>query len=549
MRIGERAAAGLHWLSLHPLLSLTLVLAAQVLPSLDVKDVWMPDEARHAAVFRNLWEGGHWLVLHLGDAAYADKPPVYFWLLAGLAWLTGSTGPALFMLAAALSAWGLLAVMVHAGWRLGVEPRTVLLAGLILLTNWFFIERAHQPRMDLLFSAFILLAEAALFRATTGADPASLRLAPMLAAGLAMGAATLTKGPLGIAMPLAALALYLIWQRRTRSLASPAMAACLAVVAGIGLAYLAGVIATEGWAFVRTVAVDQLWTRAVASVDLSEPAYAYLPMLAVALLPWTPALIWALLRKARTLGWASFWPPVAQGDSARGYLYACVIGPLAVISAMDYKIAFLLVPLLAPLALILATEITDLPDRDRRWLFAGITAVLALAAALAPFAPALTLWPAHVTGAPLVAGGLAVTAGLALSAHRRGALRFGVMLALGVTLTLLPLYRITMQGLNGVMSPRALATVIAEHAAKGHAVAEYDPAYTGHFDYHAGVILTALRAPAALAAFGQKPCGLVVMRARLQADWATPPALTIAAEAQLDTATYRVLVWGDETCR
>ena len=187
MRIGERAAAGLHWLSLHPLLSLTLVLAAQVLPSLDVKDVWMPDEARHAAVFRNLWEGGHWLVLHLGDAAYADKPPVYFWLLAGLAWLTGSTGPALFMLAAALSGWGLLAVMVHAGWRLGVEPRTVLLAGLILLTNWFFIERAHQPRMDLLFSAFILLAEAALFRATTGADPASLRLAPMLAAGLAMG--------------------------------------------------------------------------------------------------------------------------------------------------------------------------------------------------------------------------------------------------------------------------------------------------------------------------------------------------------------------------
>lgn len=548
MQIRVRTAAALNWLSLHPLLTLTLVLAAQVLPYFGVKDVWMPDEARHAAVFRNLWEGGHWLVLHLGDAAYADKPPVYFWLLAGLAWLTGSTGPALFMLAAAISAWVLLAVMVHAGWRLGLGPRTVLLAGLVLLTNWFFIERAHQPRMDLLFAAFILLAEAALFRATTGANPARLRLAPMLAAGLAMGAAMLTKGPLGVAMPLVALALYLIWQRRARSLASGGMAGCLAVVSGIGLIYLAGVIATEGWAFVRTVAVDQLWTRAVASVDLSEPVYAYLPMLAIALLPWTPVLIWALARKVRALGWAIFWPPVAQADNARGYIYACVIGPLAVISAMDYKIAFLLVPLLAPLALILATEVEALPDRDRRWLFASVAAVLALAAAVAPFAPALTLWPEHVKGAPLVAGGLAVTAGLAVWAHRASALRFAVVLALGVTLTLLPLYRITMQGLNAVMSPRALAEVVADHAAKGYAVAEYDPAYTGHFDYHAGVILTALRTPADLEAFGQKPCGLVVMRARLQTDWAAPPAVTIAAQVQLDAATYRVLVWG-ENCR
>ncbi len=41
---------------------------------------------------------------------------------------------------------------------MGFAPRVVLLAGLVLLTNWFFIARAHQPRMDLLFAAFILTA-------------------------------------------------------------------------------------------------------------------------------------------------------------------------------------------------------------------------------------------------------------------------------------------------------------------------------------------------------------------------------------------------------
>lgn len=127
---GRIAAAG-RWLCRHPLLCLTLLLLAQVLPSLAVKDVWLPDEVGHAAVFRNLWERGHWLVLYLGESAYGDKPPVYFWLLAGIAAavsLTGGdpVGPAVFMLAAAVSAWAVLAALVQAGQRMGSGPRKVL---------------------------------------------------------------------------------------------------------------------------------------------------------------------------------------------------------------------------------------------------------------------------------------------------------------------------------------------------------------------------------------------------------------------------------------
>lgn len=72
----HRLSRAVRWVCLHPLLCLTLILLAQVIPSLAVKDVWMPVEVRHAAVFTNLWQNGHRLVLHLGDAAYADKPPV-----------------------------------------------------------------------------------------------------------------------------------------------------------------------------------------------------------------------------------------------------------------------------------------------------------------------------------------------------------------------------------------------------------------------------------------------------------------------------------------
>lgn len=148
------------------------------------------------------------------------------------------------MVAAAISALLLLlAALAQAGRRMGFDPRVVLLAGLVLLTNWFFIARAHQPRMDLLFAAFILTAQTALFRAT---QAERLLPRPMAMAGLAMGMAALTKGPLGVALPLAGFALFLLRQRRGWLLVSREAGLAGAVVLALAFAYLAGVVAVEG---------------------------------------------------------------------------------------------------------------------------------------------------------------------------------------------------------------------------------------------------------------------------------------------------------------
>lgn len=156
----------------------------------------------------------------------------------------GTVQPFVFMVAAAISALLLLlAALAQAGRRMGFDPRVVLLAGLVLLTNWFFIARAHQPRMDLLFAAFILTAQTALFRAT---QAERLLPRPMAMAGLAMGMAALTKGPLGVALPLAGFALFLLRQRRGWLLVSREAGLAGAVVLALAFAYLAGVVAVEG---------------------------------------------------------------------------------------------------------------------------------------------------------------------------------------------------------------------------------------------------------------------------------------------------------------
>lgn len=164
--------------------------------------------------------------------------------MAAIVSVFGTVQPFVFMVAAAISALLLLlAALAQAGRRMGFDPRVVLLAGLVLLTNWFFIARAHQPRMDLLFAAFILTAQTALFRAT---QAERLLPRPMAMAGLAMGMAALTKGPLGVALPLAGFALFLLRQRRGWLLVSREAGLAGAVVLALAFAYLAGVVAVEG---------------------------------------------------------------------------------------------------------------------------------------------------------------------------------------------------------------------------------------------------------------------------------------------------------------
>ena len=71
-----------------PLVALGAMLAAALLllPGLGATDLWAPDEPRYAQVaeeLRSLRHGAAGLVLlHLNDAVYNQKPPLYFWLAA-----------------------------------------------------------------------------------------------------------------------------------------------------------------------------------------------------------------------------------------------------------------------------------------------------------------------------------------------------------------------------------------------------------------------------------------------------------------------------------
>src|SRR3954469_18284267 len=57
---------------------------------LGMRDPWPADEPRFALVAQDMLRSGDWLIPRVGGDLYADKPPVFFWLLAASMALTGS---------------------------------------------------------------------------------------------------------------------------------------------------------------------------------------------------------------------------------------------------------------------------------------------------------------------------------------------------------------------------------------------------------------------------------------------------------------------------
>lgn len=530
--------------SRHPFGIATILLLVLTVPTLGLRDLWLPDETRHAAVLQNMVDKGHWLVLYLGNTFYADKPPVFFWLAALIAIVSGSTAPFVLIVATWLSALAFLAATIFAGRVYGFGRRTILLAVLLLFSNWFFIERVQAPRMDLLFAAFIALAHASLFLASerVGRDRLLWCLVGFGAASLSL----LTKGPVGPLLVFLTLIVFLARRQRLSLLLDRGFLTGMLLFVLVTAAYLAGVILSEGFAFVRAVMVDQTLTRAFAAIHLRNPFYYYLHKIPEVLLPWSIVL---LFLPWQNLANKSFWLRLVRPhpNEKNGFSY-CATGAivsLIAISSFQYKITFLLLTFYPQLVLLAAYAILRLARQKARYAQTTFAATLFVVSLVLPFAPTLTLWPDAVHGEGLVAAGLFVGSILLLTLRGAPSLRFAFAAVFAVFLAVLPLYVVTVPGLNAVMSPRAQAAVLAHEMRNGQPTFYIHPYRDGIYDYHAGAVVPYLRSLDDLRRrMSIHQTGVVAMPRPLWEAWTDPSIkFEIIDERRIDADIYVVVRW------
>src|SRR5579871_4709896 len=246
-----------------------------------------PDEGRNAEVAREMVASGRWGVPRFDGQPYLDKPALFFWAVA-TAFRVGGVGETTARLPSALAAVATVGLTFAIAHLLFGARRGVLAAG-IVATSPLVLVFARLVIFDMLLTALVTAALYCLLRARLGGAPA--RWLP--AAGAAMGLATLTKGPVGIAVPL------LVWLAGRGALPPPARRARAVDVAAAGLVaaavvvpWLACVLRSEP-GFLRYALVDETWLRLTSSARFHRggPPYYYLETLAWALGPWLVMLL------------------------------------------------------------------------------------------------------------------------------------------------------------------------------------------------------------------------------------------------------------------
>jgi len=271
------------------------------LPFLGRDDRWSSHEALHAEVARELTVSGDWLVPRLNGRVYCDKPPLLHWLIALSYHITGRVDMLAARLPSAVAAIS-GALAVYGIGLLLLTPRAALLASLVTAGTPIYAMMARTARPDMLLCALVLLASLACARAgrLRGSDGAR-RLLCFLFGGSA-GLATLVKGPLGLAMPLLFLFIFL-WRERSSPLRdAPSI---LLGVAGFAVAVAAWVAPL----LLRPEGAAYLW-RVASQPDLmtlnekhARPFYYYLGPFPAGFAPFLPFLALGVLdvvsRKAR----------------------------------------------------------------------------------------------------------------------------------------------------------------------------------------------------------------------------------------------------------
>jgi 4-amino-4-deoxy-L-arabinose transferase-like glycosyltransferase len=294
------------WGRVGPFLLVLVLGALLYLPGLGREILRHPLEAKYALAAREMVRGGPWLVAHLFGRIYPDKPPLYFWATAAVAEARGGRlDEVSARLPAVIGGLATLAVTLALGEALfGIGAG--LVGGAVLATSGLFFWYARQGHPDQFLIASVTLGCLGLWRSfTTPRGPR--RTAWIVLAYASMGLGVLSKGLLGLVLPLLGSALYLALVGPARAVPRrlglwPGLVVFLLVVLG----WYGPAVARHGLGYLRETIVHQQVERYARSWVHHGPWYQYLPDFATGFLPWSLfgpgalALAWWAWRDTRT---------------------------------------------------------------------------------------------------------------------------------------------------------------------------------------------------------------------------------------------------------
>jgi 4-amino-4-deoxy-L-arabinose transferase-like glycosyltransferase len=344
-----------------------------------------PDEPRYASIAREMAQSGDWVTPRLNGSPWFEKPPLYYWSAAIGFRLFSSPETAARAPSGVFALCALLGILLLA--RRIYGPDVAEMAGWMLPVTVAMIGFAHASAPDMPFAGCLTLAMAAAAHLLLDDEPLHPR-AWAVGFGAALGLATLAKGPAAVLLAGGSTALWAVATGNIRKAWRLCQPAAVLVFCAVALPWFA-LCAARNPDFLRVFLFEHNVERFLTNrYQHSQPFWFFVPILLVAMFPWTLLL---------APGLADAWRSFRNGEwrQAPGTFFAAwAVFPFVFFSASQSKLPGYILPAIPPLVLLLADSLVR-PTRDDRpavpfwvrWLGVTLTITGAVVLAICFFLP------------------------------------------------------------------------------------------------------------------------------------------------------------------
>ncbi len=312
-----------------------------------------PDEPRYAEVAREMYATGDWITPRLGGIKWFEKPALTYWLSAIGYSLFGENEFAARFGVALVATFG-VALLYFFGKR-AHSSRFGYLSAATLVTCGLWPGFARGATFDLPLAVAIELALLSFFWWESEESRAG-RNRFWWVFCFALGAATLAKGLVGVALPLVVIAPYLILTRRWRIVMQPRLLALGALIfLATAATWYAPVIVRDGREFIDEFFVGHHFERYLSNkYRHPQPFYFFFLVALAGSFPWSFYLVSGARR------WLSAWRKPAD-DRLQLFLWLWALAPVVFFSFSGSKLPGYILPIFPAVALIVGGEL------DRWW--------------------------------------------------------------------------------------------------------------------------------------------------------------------------------------
>lgn len=359
----------------HPMMTVFVFCAVCLLPMMAMRDFTPSNELRYLSIADEAIANGHLFAFYNHGIPYADKPPLYFWIVMLCRLLFGHHSCLALSMFSLIPAFAIVGIMDRWVMKGKSAMNRMSVAGMTL-TCVMFLGTMVVLRMDMLMCLFIVLALWTFYRMYTGEGS---RRQDSLTLPLWIFLALFTKGPVGLLMPPLAIAVFLAVKRDWKGFRKYLGLKTWGIIAALSAVWLTCVWLEGGPEYINNLLFKQTVGRAVNAFTHARPFWFYLVTLLWCLAPYTLLLIGSFMASLLPVRKAG-----AEKSSDLEILFLCtIISTAAMLSSFSSKLPIYLVPVLPFCIYLFPTVLDRIGERGwMRW-SVGIFQILLLCAGIA----------------------------------------------------------------------------------------------------------------------------------------------------------------------